>query len=117
MEKIIDGKRYSTETATNVFDCGSTILYMKNTGEFFVYEDGEITPVSKQRAEALATSFGIPEDKHYKYFCLDQEERLSTPQSVTMPTWVNTALKKEAAKREVAVSKIVTEAVKKYLSL
>ena len=117
MEKIIDGKRYNTETATNVFEDSSTILYMKNTGEFFMEEDGEITPVSKSKAEVWAASLGIPEDKHYKYFCLDQEERLSTPQSVTMPTWVNTALKKEAAKREVAVSKIVTEAVKKYLSL
>lgn len=55
MEKIINGKRYNTETATRIgdksygyagdFNHYSDTLYRKRTGEFFLY--GEGGPMSK----------------------------------------------------------------------
>ena len=59
MKKIIDGKMYNTETATKVADygedyasdinCWSEILYIKKTGEWFLYgEGGPNSPYSER---------------------------------------------------------------------
>ena len=89
MKKIINGKKYDTETAKEIYgfssgsDFGyiSKILYRKKTGEFFicgeggamtsyakVCEDGsicgssEITPISEKIAKEFVEEYGSVEE-------------------------------------------------------
>lgn len=89
MKKIINGKKYDTETAMEI--CGfsngsdfryiSEILYRKKTGEFFIYGEGgamtsyakdygngsiggssEIIPISEKRAKEFVEEYGSVEE-------------------------------------------------------
>lgn len=89
MKKIINGKKYDTETAKEIcvfsggsdFGCFSETLYRKKTGEFFifgeggamtsyakVYEDGsiggssKIIPISEKRAKEFVEKYGSVEE-------------------------------------------------------
>lgn len=92
MKKIIDGKKYDTETAkcvcvmtngyySNDFNYEREELYLKKTGEYFIYGEGgarskynqqcggnsycggsAITPVSKERAMEFVENYGSAEE-------------------------------------------------------
>lgn len=69
MKRIINGKKYDTETATKVCDyeyshCGDfnwcyEVLYKKKTGEFFIYGKGG--PLSSYSRTEGGTSYGSSE--------------------------------------------------------
>ncbi len=96
MKKIINGKKYDTETAEFVgemdnglcgtdFDCIAESLYRKKTGEFFVYGQGgartryarkdgasicggcEIVPLSEDEAKKWAERY-LDADKYEEIF-------------------------------------------------
>lgn len=55
MNKIINGRKYDTNTAKEIFECtfldsSSVTLYQKKTGEFFLYYWGSL---SGERIEPL----------------------------------------------------------------
>ncbi len=73
MNKVINGKRYDTDTAKLIaehenmhdadnFNWHRTGLYLKRTGEFFAYEESgrtydRIEPLTVDEAKALAEDF------------------------------------------------------------
>lgn len=69
MKRVINGKRYDTNTATKVavdekhtggFDDWSETLYRKNTGEFFLF--GEGGPMTQYRKRMEDGSLGYGEE-------------------------------------------------------
>lgn len=55
MKKIIDGKKYNTETAQKMGGHDNGTLYRKKTGEFFLHGEGEqIIPQAEKEAEEWA---------------------------------------------------------------
>jgi len=59
MRKVIDGKRYDTQTARELGVLGDTTLFIKVTGQFFLYQNNPhkwptITPISWEQARAWA---------------------------------------------------------------
>lgn len=84
MKKIINGKKYDTETARCVgswenmedcwnFDWHCEKLFLKTTGEFFIYTNGGrmdkpiIEPVLKNEAKAWAETY-LPYDEYVATF-------------------------------------------------
>lgn len=78
MKKIINGKKYETDTAKFVcygafgnFGCKTVTLYQKKNGEFFEYHrlDGRewIEPVDESEAKRFAEE-QMDGDEYEKYF-------------------------------------------------
>lgn len=142
MEKIINGKRYNTETAqyigtgssrypVNDFNYWEEELYLKRTGEFFLYGWGnaaskysqsvgqnswtggeKIQPLSYDTARKWAEEFLEVED-YEKYFEVEPEDTVR--QSVVMPVALNDRLRKAAEVKGISISRVVNYAVEKYL--
>lgn len=51
MEKIIGTKRYNTDTAELIGSHGQTEIYRKRTGEFFLFDGQDMTPLTKQESQ------------------------------------------------------------------
>ena len=142
MEKIINGKRYNTDTASfigtgsssypvNDFNYWEEQLYVKRTGEFFLYGWGnaaskysqsveqnswtggeKIQPLSYESARKWAEDH-LEVAEYEKYFEVEQED--SVRQSVVMPVALNDRLRAVAEVKGQSISVVVNEAVEKYL--
>lgn len=118
MKKIINGKRYNTDTATLIGSTGygypgdleywAEELYLKKTGEFFIYGEGgpmskysrrigenewsggeEIRPLSLKEAQEWAENY-LDADEYEKVFGKIEEDKSQ------ISTWISNTLKNTA---------------------
>ena len=118
MKKIINGKRYDTDTATRIGSAGygysgdlgywAEELYRKKTGEFFLYGEGgpmskyarrtgsnewsggkEIRPLSPKEAQEWAEEY-LDGDEYEKIFGTIEEIKTQ------IATWIADSVKAEA---------------------
>ena len=61
MNKLINGKRYNTETATKCGGADGKVLYRKRTGEYFLADNVSIRPVSYEEAKHWAQQYHVSE--------------------------------------------------------
>jgi len=143
MNKVINGKRYNTETAKliatatsihprNDFQYWEEELYVKNTGEYFIYGWGNadsryavsagyntrtgserIMPITESEARAWAEDHLLA-DEFEKHFDITPEDYVI--QSVTMSANLNQIVREVAAEEGSSISAIVTEALEKFFN-
>jgi len=118
MKKIINGKRYDTDTAALIgsagysypsdFDYWREYLYLKKTGEFFLHCEGgarsrygrqtgqnewsggeKIRPLSLEEAQEWAEKY-LDADKYKQVFGKIEEDKTQ------ISTWIPDSVKKEA---------------------
>lgn len=140
MKKIIDGKRYDTDTAECIgwdswgtpgdFKHWSEELYQKRTGEFFLYGEGgamskyaetigqnewsggeKIMPLDYESAREWAEEH-LDADEYEKIFeVIEDEEEGRRTISLSVPSGVAVKLKTLAAKSGKSQSEIVAEMI------
>lgn len=145
MKKIINGKRYDTEKATEIgstchgggprdFHYYTETLYRKRTGEFFLHGDGnaaskysrrvgvsewagdeQLVPLTYEEARAWVEKELDP-DVYEELFGVVDDMEGKTVMSVSLPAAVADLLRKESAKRGTPISDLITEAVCKSLA-
>lgn len=126
MKKIIQGKKYDTETATLVAACQNLsdetnidyqhkALYKKRTGEYFVavtgcerYRDrlSEVIPVSYDEARSFAERW-MDADEWEREFGEVSEDDGDVAVTVRVPASAKTALDRECSKTGESRSAIV----------
>lgn len=142
MKKIINGKRYNTETATllasadngfGVTDVERTEeeLYQKKTGEFFLYGKsnpggsyativpggarmaGEgIRPITRDEAKQWAEKY-LEADEYEELF--EVEEDNNTVINVLVPESLHNRLRNQAEKQNVSQKDLIIKALESYL--
>ena len=141
MKKIINGKRYDTETA---MFCGSDsysnrmelswweeTLYQKKTGEFFLYGEGgpmsryaettgqnswsggeRLMPLSLSTAQKWAEEH-LTADEYEKIFGEVEESELERkPLNLSLPVDIIKQLRQAATEKGISVSDLVVDLVK-----
>ena len=133
MKKIINGKSYDTDKATQVgiwsngrgyrdFSHCSETLYRKRTGEFFLYGEGgpmskyrravdqnswrgdeDVKPLTVEEARRWAEE-NLDSDEYEKEFGEVAEDESRTVLSITMAASLVEKLRREAAKAEMSLS-------------
>jgi len=140
MKKIINGKRYDTNSAKELayasysnprdFSYWAETLYRKNTGEFFLYGEGgpmsryaaaidqnnwsggeKIMPLSYESAQKWAEK-NLDADKYEEIFGEVTEDNKKTI-SLSLPESVVEMLKKNSSAANVSMSEYVAELVRK----
>lgn len=142
MKKIINGKRYDTETAKEVacdsylyprdFHYWSETLYRKNTGEYFLHGEGgpmsryaestgqnqwsggeKIIPLSIEAAQAWAEEH-LDANEYEEIFGTVEESAEKKTVSFSLPEGIIEMIKQEAPKHNLTMSDYIVEAVKAY---
>lgn len=141
MKKIINGKKYNTDTAQRLgewdngqygnFDYEEETLYRKKTGEFFICGSGgaaskyacsvregtasgsQISPISWEEARQWAEDHLDPEKYEEIFGEVSDEESVNT--NVTFAADVYNDVKKLAAEKNITLSDVVNDAVRKYI--
>ena len=141
MNKVINGKRYDTDTATkkamtcsNVssrdFSYWEESLYQKRTGEYFLFGQGgpmsryavsegnntwsggsKIIPLSESQARKWAEQH-LDGDEYDEIFSLPDDEAGKKIISLSLPEGVIERIRSEAGKAGVTMSEYVTRLVK-----
>lgn len=141
MNKVIQGKRYDTETATKkAFVCSNVssrdfsyweeTLYQKRTGEYFLFGQGgpmsryavsegnntwsggaKIIPLSEGQARKWAEQH-LDGDEYDEIFSLPDDEAGKKIISLSLPEAVIERIRTEAGKAGVTMSEYVTRLVK-----
>ncbi|WEB71693.1 hypothetical protein [Aerococcus christensenii] len=144
MKKIIGGKRYDTDTATEIatltsgypvndFNYWEETLYLKKTGEFFIYgcggpasrysvENGlnswsggeAIKPISVEEAKAWGEE-AMDADEWENVFGKIDEDTTNVAFSLLIPEDVYNALKATAEKENRSMKEIVVSCLKEKL--
>ena len=143
MKKIINGKRYDTDTAQLMGDAGygnygdferwSEELYRKNTGEYFLHGEGgamsryaqetgqnqwsggeKIIPLSYSSAQKWAEEH-LSGEKYEEIFGAVDESADKISQNVRLAASTVELLKRAAAEKSVSISSIIEDAVLIYL--
>lgn len=141
MKKVIDGKRYDTDTAQVCGECSygypgdfnhvSETLYMKRTGEFFLYGEGgprskyaesvsmnewtggeRITPLTEDEAKAWAEE-NLTGEEYEEIFTVEEPEDGKKIQSFSLSGKTIQKLTCLSRKHKVSRSSIIEELVKK----
>lgn len=141
MKKVIGGRRYDTETAEHIadggngypiddFNCCLEELYRKRTGEFFIYGYGgpyskycawssynscgfgeKIIPITIDEAKAWVEEY-LDGDQYEEIFGKVDESRVNF--SANLDKSLYEKLKKESEEKDITMTDIVIEALKKY---
>ena len=108
MQKVIKNKRYNTETAVTCGSVGTTTLYQKRTGEFFLADTTTkiLTPISYENAELWVKENGIQGAEKYFQF---KPGKTVTTFSLTFKTIEQ--IKRIAQERGVSASEVISELV------
>lgn len=141
MKKIIGGKRYNTETAKYIgeYDNGYGLddfnyileeLYLKRTGEFFLHAKGHGLTKYAERYGNNAWGMGehlvplsIDEAKEWveKHLDYDDYEKLFEIEdennyliSVLVPVSIREKIEARAKEKDVSMSVVINDALKKY---
>lgn len=142
MNKVINGKRYDTETAELVGEYANTYnysdwsykceeLYRKKTGEFFLYGEGgprseyavssgnngwsgssKIMPLTVEEAKAWAEEY-LNADDYEKYFELEEEGNIAF--SLLIPENLYNKLKDKSERNNKSMKDIIVEALESKL--
>lgn len=142
MKKIINGKRYDTETAKEVacdsylyprdFSYWSETLYRKNTGEYFLHGEGgpmskyaestgqnqwtggeKIIPLSLEAAQAWAEKHLDGSEYEEIFGTVDEDDEKRTV-TFSLPESIIEQIKQGSQARKMTLSEYVAEAVKAY---
>lgn len=108
MNKVINNKRYNTDTAIMVGQNGTTILYKKKTGEFFIADQiaDAITPLSYDKALAWTQQNGIKGvDQHFNF------KAGKTVTSFSLPKMSVEQLKRIATARGESSSEVLADLI------
>lgn len=109
MKKIINGKMYDTETAKHIGDRNNCeALYQKKTGEFFLYSESGITPLSFDEAREWAES-KLDADVYIEIFGEPEEDDSKVLLSAYIRKDMFERIKQYAAKTGKTVSVLVEE--------
>lgn len=140
MKKIINGKRYDTETAKEIgydyysnprdFNYWEETLYRKNTGEYFLHGEGgpaskyavtigqnqwsggeKIIPLNEQSAKKWAEDH-LSADEYEKHFVLDEDETEKKTVTFSLPLDVIEMIKRGAAEKGISMSDYVADKVR-----
>lgn len=136
MKKIINGKRYDTETAEemgfwnnsyprNDFNFCEEILFKKRTGEFFLYGSGgamspynsrsgnswgwgeAIRPLTVEQAQKWAEE-KLEADEYEKIFGEVCEYETRQIVTYSLPIWVIEKIRQEAKDKKMTMSDLIT---------
>ena len=137
MKKVINGKRYDTDTAKEVgyasfsnprdFNYWAETLYRKNTGEFFLYGEGgpnsryaksegsncwsggeKIMPLSLESAQEWAEKH-LDADEYEEIFGLvDDSKKVVT---FSLPESAIEKLKRDASEKNISMSELVAKLI------
>ena len=139
MKKIIAGKKYDTETATMLgertysnprdFSYVHEELYIKRTGEYFIYGEGgantkyrqwiddhtwtggdRIKPITEQEARKWVEEH-LDGDDYERIFGKVYEDGTMVIRTYSVPTYIADKLKKEALNRGVSASQLLCDLV------
>lgn len=139
MKKIINGRRYDTDSAKEVgytsysnqsdFNYWKETLYRKNTGEFFLHGEGgpasryaqpdglncwsggeRIMPLSIEEAREWAEKY-LDADEYEKIFEVAEDGEKKTV-TFSLPESVIELIKRSAARDQISMSEYVAELVK-----
>ena len=141
MKKIIDGKKYDTETAREVgywsnnrsysdFSYCSETLYQKRTGEFFLFGDGgamsryaescgqnewtggsHIEPLTYKAAQKWAEEH-LDADEYEAIFGEVPEDNSTTVISIRLPADAAETARRAAAKEGIGIGEYITRLIK-----
>lgn len=143
MKKIIDGKKYDTETAkevgffeneynSNDFNFVKETLYLKRTGEFFLYGEGganskyarqcgsnswtygsEFIPLDFQSAKLWSEDY-LDVDTFEEYFgeVVEDDEKRVVSFSISLTS--HERLKREASKQGIKFSEMLEKIINEY---
>lgn len=141
MKKIINGKKYNTDTAQRLgewdngqygnFDYEEETLYRKKTGEFFICGSGgaaskyacsvregtasgsQISPISWEEARKWA-EYHLQANEYEKIFgdVFEDESKVNT--NITFSAEAYQLVKRIATEREITISAVVNDAIKYY---
>lgn len=142
MKKVINGKRYDTETAEfigkweNIYNSAdlqyeSEELYKKKTGEFFMYGSGgpasnyavqtgtnswsgscKITPITEDEAKKWVEKY-LDGDTYENLFEIEKEDNIAF--SLLLPENLYNRLKNESEKTGESMKDIIVESLEKNL--
>lgn len=139
MNKVINGKRYDTDRAKMLaertysdpgdFRYLREVLYVKRTGEFFLFGEGgpmskyrewindhswtggeAIKPMTEQEARAWAEQY-LDGDEYEKIFGEVEEDGTMKTVTFSIPAYLHEKLKKEGVKRGVAASQVLADLI------
>lgn len=140
MKKIINGKRYDTDTAKEIgydsysnrrdFSFWEETLYRKNTGEYFLHGEGgpaskyavtigqnewsggeKIIPLNEAAAKKWAEDH-LSADEYEKNFVLDEDETEKKTVTFSLPLDVIEMIKRGAAEKGISMSDYVADKVR-----
>ncbi len=138
MKQIIKGKKYDTDTArllaertySNRRDFGYVHeeLYIKRTGEYFIYGEGgvaskyrkwidsnswtgteKLTPITEQEAREWVEHYA--NDQYEDIFGTVEEDGTMRICTYSLPAYLHEKLKKEGVRRGIAASQVLAELI------
>ena len=114
MEKLINGRKYNTDTAKVVGVVGEQQnLYIKRTGEFFLYfVDKKIVPLSFDKAQKLGEE-KLDKDVYNQLFNRTGTEFIS----IEIDSKVVQNARKEAVRRNIRLNDLCEKALSQYLGM
>ncbi len=144
MKRIINNKKYDTETARMIgsdsysnprdFNHWEETLYRKRTGEYFLYGKGgpnsryskrieqscwsggeEIIPLTYENARRWAEEH-LPVNEYEAEFGEVSEDDSSETINVSMPAALLAKLRRQAQENETSVSKIITALIERAMN-
>ena len=109
MKRIINQKRYNTDSARVVATAGKITLYRKQTGEFFFCDELNIIPVTLEEAKSWGQE-NMPEEDYSRIFLGsggDGKKQINV--TVSMETYNKLRLMQMTQKKD--LNKIIEELI------
>lgn len=114
MNKIINGKRYNTKTATSIHKTGQEELFLKRTGEFFLADWGreKIAPLTQERAEKWAEE-NLSGEEYEKIFGVVEDDEKTRITIYVSPSLAN-KIKQLAIERKISMSEMAERMIERF---
>ena len=109
MKRIINQKRYNTDSARVVATAGKITLYRKQTGEFFFCDGLNITPVTLEEAGAWGKENMAEEDYSRIFLGNGGDGKKQINVTVSMETYNRLRLMQMTQKKD--LNKIIEELI------
>ncbi len=107
--RVVGGRRYNLDTAKKIGTAGDITLYRKNSGEFFLHEDGtrKINSLIYRDAEKWARKNLTKEEYKAAFEASDAKKQVM----FHLPEYAIYKLKNMAADRRKPMSEILTDII------
>ena len=109
MKRIINQKRYNTDSARVVATAGKVTLYRKQTGEFFFCDEVNIIPVTLEEAGAWGKENMAEEDYNRIFLGSGGDGKKQINVTVSMETYNRLRLMQMTQKKD--LNKIIEELI------